>query len=210
MGTTLCQNGTEEEAMMSAAPKPFLTPEQYLEQERHAETKSEYFAGEVFAMAGGSPEHSLISSNALGQLWSQLREGPCTAYNSDMKVRATEQLYTYPDVTVVCGEPQFGGTERDVLLNPTLIVEVLSPTTEAWDRAGKFEQYRQRESLQEYVLIAQDRPHVERYVRQAEGEWLLTERNGLAASLPLPSVGCELALSEVYRKITFPAQAAGK
>jgi Uma2 family endonuclease len=189
---------------MSAAPKPYITPEQYLELERQAEAKSEYFAGEIFAMAGGSPEHNLISGNVLGDLWSQLRDRPCTVYPSDMKVRATEELYVYPDVTVVCGEAQFAGEENEVLLNPTLIVEVLSPTTEAWDRGGKFEQYRRRESLQEYLLVAQDRPHVERFARQAEGQWLLTEVNGLEARLVLPSIGCELALSEVYRKVTLP------
>ena len=194
------------EAAISATPKPYITPEQYLERERQAETKSEYFAGEIFAMPGGSPEHSLISGNALGALWSQLRESPCTPYNSDLKVRATEELYTYPDVTVVCGEAQFAGEEREVLLNPTLIIEVLSPTTEAWDRGGKFEQYRQRESLQEYVLIAQDRPHVERFARQANGQWLLTDVNGLEAILTLPSIGGELALAEVYRKVAFPGK----
>jgi Uma2 family endonuclease len=191
---------------MSAVPKQYITPEQYLERERQAETKSEYFAGEIFAMAGGSPEHSLISSNVLGDLWPQLREGPCTAYSSDMKVRSTQEHFAYPDVTVVFGEAEFGGEEREVLLNPTLIVEVLSSTTEAWDRGWKFEQYRQRESLQEYVLVAQDRPHVERFARQADGQWLLTERNGLEASLFLASIGCELALSEVYRKVTFPGK----
>jgi Uma2 family endonuclease len=117
-----------------------------------------------------------------------------------------EQYFAYPDVTVVCGEAQFGGEEREVLLHPTLIVEVLSPSMEAWDRGGKFEQYRQRESLQEYVLIAQDRPHVERFARQADGQWLLTERNELEASPSLPSIGCDLSLSDVYRKLAFPGK----
>jgi Uma2 family endonuclease len=195
-----------KEINMSAVPKPYISPEEYLERERQAETKSEYFAGEIFAMAGGSPEHSLIAANVTGGLWTQLRESPCTAYNSDMKVRSTTEHFAYPDVTVVCGEAQFGGNEGDVLLNPTLIVEVLSPTTEAWDRGGKFEQYRQRESLQEYVLIAQDRPHVERFARQPDGQWLMSERSGLDARLPLPAIRCELVLSEVYRKVTFPGQ----
>src|SRR5947209_9943783 len=106
---------------MSAAPEPSITPEQYLALERLAETKSEYFAGEIFAMAGASPEHNLISGNAFGELWSQLRDRPCNVYTSDMKVRSTEEHFTYPDVTVVCGEEQFGDAERDVLLNPTLI-----------------------------------------------------------------------------------------
>jgi Uma2 family endonuclease len=191
---------------MSAAPKPYISPEEYLERERQAETKSEYFAGEIFAMAGGSPEHSLIAANVTGGLWIQLRDGPCAIYNSDMKVRSTAEHFAYPDVTLVCGEAEYGGDQGDVLLNPTLLVEVLSPTTEAWDRGGKFEQYRQRDSLLEYVLIAQDRPHVERYARQPNGEWLFSERNGLEATLPLPSIGCELALSEVYRKLTFPGR----
>ena len=188
---------------MSAAPKPSITPEQYLELERQAEYKSEYFAGEIFAMAGASPEHNLITGNTFGVLWSQLRDRPCTPYGSDQKVRSTPEHFAYPDVTVVCGEAQFAGEEREVLLNPTLIVEVLSPTTEAWDRGGKFEQYRQRESMQEYVLVAQDRPHIERFARRESGQWLLTEVNGLDAVLTLPSIGCELALSEVYRKVTF-------
>jgi Uma2 family endonuclease len=195
---------------MSAAPKPFLTPEQYLERERQAEVKSEYYHGEVFAMAGGSKEHNIIAVNLTRELSSQLLERPCQVYGSDMKVRSSEAHYAYPDITVVCGAERFSDAEKDVLLNPTLIIEVLSPTTEAWDRAGKFEQYRQRESLQEYVLIAQDRPHIERYARQAAGEWLFTERNGLEAVLSLHAIGCELALAEVYRKVAFPEQAGGK
>src|SRR3989442_732099 len=173
---------------MTAAAKTSVTPEQYLALERQAETKSEYFAGEIFAMAGASPEHSIITVNLTRELSSQLLERPCQVYSSDMKVRVTEDLYVYPDVSVVCGEAQFAGEEREVLLNPTLIVEVLSPSTEAWDRGGKFEQYRQRESLQEYVLIAQGRPHVERYARQADGQWLVTEVNGLEAVPALPSI----------------------
>ena len=190
---------------MSAAPKPFITPEQYLARERQAETKSEYFAGEVFAMAGGSSEHSLIAVNFTVALGPQLREKPCTMYNSDMRVRVAEDLYAYPDVTVVCGEAQFDDEERDVLLNPTLVVEVLSSSTETWDRGGKFERYRQRKSLQEYVLIAPDRPHVERFTRQRDGQWLFSEVNGREAVLDLPAIGCELALSEVYLKVEFPA-----
>jgi Uma2 family endonuclease len=190
---------------MSAAAKPHLTPEQYLALERQAASKSEYLAGEIFAMAGGSKEYNRISGNVFGLLWMQLRDRPCTVYNSDMKVRVTGEHYAYPDVTVVCGEEEFEDEETDVLRNPTLIVEVLSPTTEAWDRAGKSEQYRQRQTLQEYVLVAQDRPHLERYARQASGEWLLTEVNGVEAALSLPSIGCELTLSEVYRGINFHA-----
>jgi Uma2 family endonuclease len=192
---------------MSAAPKQFVTPEQYLAMERQAEIKSEYYAGELFAMAGGSKEHNRIVGNVFGLLWTQLRDSPCTPYTTDMKVRSWEGHYAYPDVTVVCGEEEFADNEKDVLLNPTLIVEVLSPTTESWDRRGKFEQYQQRESLQEYLLIAQDRPHVERYTRQSGGEWLLTEINGVNGVLALPSIGGELPLCEVYRNITLPESA---
>jgi Uma2 family endonuclease len=206
MGTILPWNVPEEEAAMSAAPKPFLTPEQYLEQERHAETKSEYYDGEVFAMAGGSPDHSLIATNVTSELGFQLRDTPCRVYNSDLRVRGSETDYSYPDLTVVCGEPQLAG-ENDVLLNPTLIVEVLSPSTEAWDRGGKFERYQQIASLREYLLIAQDRARVERYARQAEGEWLLTVAVGLDGRITLPAIGCELALAEVYRKVAFPENA---
>jgi Uma2 family endonuclease len=197
----------EREALMSTVTKTYITPQQYLEMERQAETKSEYFAGEIFAMSGGTRQHSLIGGNVIGELGPQLRDRPCEVYTSDMKVRVTEEHYAYPDVTIVCGEARFADEENDVLLNPTLIVEVLSPTTEAWDRGGKFEQYQQRESLQEYVLIAQDRPRIERFARQDDDEWLLTVRNGPEATITLPSIGCELALSEVYRKVTFPERA---
>jgi Uma2 family endonuclease len=132
---------------MSAAAKPYFTPEQYLEIERQAELKSEYYEGEIFAMSGGSPEHSLIAANVISDLHSQLRGKPCRVYTSDLRVHASEALYTYPDVTVVCGALQFSDEHRDSVTNPTLIIEVLSPTTEAWDRGGKFEQYRQREAL---------------------------------------------------------------
>lgn len=193
---------------MSAAPKPFLSPEEYLAREREAETKSEYYDGEVFAMAGGSEEHSMIAVNVAGSLNSQLADRPCKVYNSDMRVRMEEDgPHAYPDVSVVCGEAEFADEKRDTLLNPTVIVEVLSPTTEAWDRGGKFERYQQRASLREYVLIAPDRPRVERYTRQGDEEWLLTVAAGLDRTISLPSIGCELRLAEVYRKITFPEDA---
>lgn len=189
---------------MSAAAKTYVTPEEYLARERLAETKSEYYDGEIFAMAGGTPEHSLIGANILRDLSYQLFGKPCRVYNSDLKVRATESTYTYPDVTVVCGEPVFDDTEPQVLLNPAVIVEVLSETTEAWDRGGNFERYRTRESLQEYLLVAQDRPHVERYARQPDGEWLFTVVDGLDRALELRSLDCQLELARVYHMVTFP------
>jgi Uma2 family endonuclease len=195
----------EKETAMSAAPKPYITAEEYLELDRQADIKSEYYAGEVFAMASGSPIHSLIAANVIGILHPQLLEKPCRVYSSNLRVYASEALYTYPDATVVYGEPEFSDEHGETLLNPTLLVEVLSPNTEAWDRGGKFEHYRQRESLQEYVLIAQDRAHAERFARQPDGQWLLSEVNGLDGMLPLPSIGCKLGLGQVYHKVDFPA-----
>jgi Uma2 family endonuclease len=189
---------------MSAAAKRYVTPEQYLEGERQSETRNEYFAGAILAMADSSPEHDLISRNTLALLWSQLRDKPCRVYDGTRRVRVTAELYAYPDITVVCGEARFEGRKRDVLVNPTLIVEVLSPTTEAWYRGRKFEQYRRRESLQAYLLVAPARPHIERFARRKNGQWWLKDVNGLEAILALPSIGGELALSEVYRNITFP------
>ena len=188
---------------MIAAAKLYVTREEYLARERLAESKSEYYDGEIFAMAGSSPEHSLISMNIGRELSHQLFEKPCRVYNSDLKVRATEATYAYPDVTVVCGEPEFEDTEADVLVNPTVIVEVISPTTEGWDRGGKFERYRARESLQEYLLVAQDRAHLERYYRQPRGEWLLSVVDSPDGTLSLPSIGCQLELARVYHMVTL-------
>jgi len=157
-------------------------------------------------MAGASPEHVLITANVTRELGLQLKGRPCRVYSIDLRVRVSETgLYTYPDVVVVCETPQFNDAHRDTLLNPTLIVEVLSPTTEAYDRGEKFGHFRRLESLREYVLVAQDRPRVERYLRQGESnEWLLAEASGLQATLPLSSIGCTLALSEVYDKVELP------
>ena len=161
-------------------------------------------------MSGGSRAHSLIAANVNGTLWPQLSGKPCEIHTSDMRARMDEAgAYAYPDVSIVCGEPEFADDETDTLLNPTVIVEVLSPGTEAWDRGGKFERYQQMASLQEYVLIAQDRPRVERYARRGDGQWLLTVVTGLEGALSLPSIECELALADVYRKVTFP-EGAGR
>jgi Uma2 family endonuclease len=191
---------------MATLARQLLTAEEYLAIERAAEYKSEFFAGEMFAMAGASEAHILITHNVAGELRTLLKKRPCRIYPNDMRVKVSDTgLYTYPDVAVVCGERHFEDGHHDTLLNPTLIVEVLSPSTEAYDRGDKFAQYRRLESLREYVLIAQDRPRIERYTRQAEGDqWLLTEVSGLQGSVPFVSIGCELALAEVYDKVEFP------
>jgi Uma2 family endonuclease len=190
---------------MATLARQLLTAEEYLAIERAAEYKSEFFNGEMFAMAGASLAHSLITTNVTRELSIQLKRRTCQVYSSDTRVKVSETgLYTYPDVTAVCGQPQVEDEHRDTLLNPTLIVEVLSPSTEAYDRGDKFAQYRRLESLREYVLIAQDRPRIERYTRQGEAqEWLLTEVSDPQGVVSLASIGCELVLAEVYDKVEF-------
>jgi len=189
---------------MSAAPKLRYTPQEYLAIDRAAEFKSEYFAGEMVGMAGASENHNIITVNLASELRTRLRGGPCRPFSTDMRVSAgAGDLYFYPDVVVVCGERRFADERRDVLLNPTVIAEVLSPTTEADDRGDKFEGYRRLESLHEYVLVAQDRPHIEHFTRQEEGRWLLSEVDGMEAVLHLASIGCGLPLNEVYEGVDF-------
>ena len=181
-----------------------MTPEQYLEIERHAVTRSEFLDGEASAMIGGSFEHNVIVGNLVGEFRQQLKKRPCRVCPSDLRVQVPATgLYTYPDVVVVCGDPQFRDEHLDTLLNPTLIVEVLSPTTDAYDRGKKFEHYRSLESLYEYLLVSQEVPRVEHYLRQDGNRWLLTAVTGLDGAVALPSIGCELALAEIYDKISF-------
>lgn len=190
---------------MAALPKTYLTPEEYLAWERKQETKHEYWAGEVYAMAGASERHNLISANVVAGLHTQPRGRGCRVYPSDLRIRVPATgLYTYADVTVVCGRPQFDDSEQDTLLNPTLIVEVLSKSTESYDRGTKFQNYRSLESLTDYLLIAQDRPQIEHYARQANEQWLLSEVRGLERVLELPTLGCALSLADVYDLVEFP------
>jgi Uma2 family endonuclease len=173
--------------MMATLAQQRLTAAEYLAIERAAEYKSEFYNGEMFAMAGASEEHNLITSNVIREPSTQVKGRPWRVYPNDMRVKVSETgLYTYPDVTVVCGDRKLEDDRRDTLLNPTLIVEVLSPPTEAYDRGERFAQYRRLASLREYLLIAQDRPRIERYTRQGEGDqWLLTEVSGLHSSVSL-------------------------
>lgn len=190
---------------MASHPKTRYTPEEYLALERSCETKHEYFNGEICAMGGASKEHVLLVTNLVGELYSQLKAGPCKLYSADLRVKvAPTGLYTYPDVVVVCEPPEFSDEQKDTLLNPVLIIEVLSDSTKDYDRGGKSEQYRTIESFVEYLLIAQDRPHVEHYVRQLDRSWLLYETNSLDDTIQLKSVPCSLSLSEIYDKIDFP------
>ena len=189
---------------MATQPRAFLTPEQYLELERKAEYKSEYFNGEMFAMAGAKEAHNLLVANLVAAIHRQIRERPCRVYPSDMRVHVNSTgLYTYPDVTGLCGERLFVDGQTDTLLNPGLIVEVLSPSTEAYDRGRKFEQYQSIGSLREYLLVASDRIHVDLYTRQPDDRWLLTSVNRPEDSLALDSVGARLTLSDLYEKVAF-------
>ena len=192
---------------MCALPRYFLTPEEYLTLERQAETKSEYYRGEVFAMTGASFAHTTISFNLVVSLAPQLKRGSCTARSSDLRVnvRATN-FYAYPDIVVVCGQPQFEDRHRDTLLNPTAIFEILSRSTEGYDRGEKFAQYRLFESLTDYILVSQYRPLVEHFTCQPNESWLLTTYAGLDAILSLPSIGCELPLAGIYDQVEWPEE----
>jgi Uma2 family endonuclease len=187
---------------MSSERKTHLTPEEYLALERQAEIRSEYLDGDMVAMSGGTREHNLIVGNVVRELGIQLKNRPCEVYPSDMRVKVTATgLYTYPDVTVVCGEPEFEDPRRDTLMNPVLILDVLSPSTEAYDRGTKFAHYRKVHSLVEYLLVAQRECNIEQYVRQSSGPWLRSETRDLSGTLELHSIQCSIKLAEIYARV---------
>jgi Uma2 family endonuclease len=194
---------------MSAQPLSRITPEQYLEIERAAEYKSEYFEGQMVAMAGASPAHAYIAMNFGAELRQALKQKPCRVAGSDLRIRVSQEgLYTYPDVVVVCGQPRYADDQGETLLNPTVLIEVLSKSTEAYDRGFKFAQYRRIESLREYVLVAQTEVRVEVFELQADGAWRIRESAGLDASCRLNSIDCTISLAEIYGKIEFAASTA--
>ncbi|MDE0013535.1 MAG: Uma2 family endonuclease [Candidatus Poribacteria bacterium] len=187
--------------MASVAVQTYLTPREYLAFERKAATKHEYLNGQIVAMSGASFAHNFLTMNVANQLYNQLTGGECQVAASDMRVKVAQiDSYFYPDVVVVCGEPRAEDDTFDTLLNPTVIVEVLSSSTEAYDRGEKFEHYQQIASLKDYVLISQNEVRVEHYCRQ-ESEWLQTEFRGLEDVLLLLSIGCELRLQDIYRRV---------
>lgn len=189
---------------MSAQPAHLLSEAEYLQRERAAELKSEYLNGEVYAMAGSSRAHNQIASNWMVALGTQLREKPCGVYASDMKVRTrTEKTskYSYPDIVVACGEEQFEDGAADVLLNPLVIIEILSASTEAYDRGLKFFHYQLIPSLQEYLLVAQDYCRVEKYQRQADNQWVYAEFHQLHDVVDIHSLGCRVLLADIYRRV---------
>ncbi len=189
---------------MSTASKQPLTPQRYLELERIAQTRSEFYCGEMFAMTGASRTHNRISLNVARRIDEQFDGRPCEVYQSDMRVKVSASgLYTYPDVVATCDAPQFEDEEVDTLLNPQVIVEVLSDSTEAYDRGTKFGHYRKLDSLQEYVLISQESARVERYTRQPDGQWLLWSTEEMSDTLAISSIGCTLKLADIYARVIF-------
>ena len=190
---------------MSSQPKTFLTPEEYLAIERKAEYKSEYSNGEMFALARSNRNHSLIAGNIAAQLGRQLKDSPSEVYISSMRLKIPlTAIYTYPDVSVVSEGPKFEDEHFDTLLNPTVLVEVLSPSTESYDRGKKSCNYRTIESLAEYLLVSQDEYRVEQYSKQPDGRWLLTDARPLEGIVDLASIQCVLKLKDVYGKVALP------
>ncbi|MBI3654382.1 MAG: Uma2 family endonuclease [Acidobacteria bacterium] len=193
---------------MASNPKQHFTPEEYLELERQADFKSEYLDGQIYAMAGASPAHSAITFNLYGEVNPQLRSTSCRGFSNDTKVRSSYSgLYSYPDLSVVCGEPIFLDDKGEVLLNPKVIFEILSPSTEAFDRGAKFLRYQILESFTDYVLIAQDEPRVEHFIRQEDGSWRYVVVKGLENTLHIAAINCTIALAGLYNKIKFPEEA---
>lgn len=190
---------------MTAALKR-ATLDEYLALDRASDVKHEYFAGFIYAMAGASYAHGIITGNLIGELRDALRDRPCGVIPNDLRVRTRSTLYTFPDVVVVCGPPEFEGDRRDIVLNPSLVIEVLSPSSEAWDRGQKFEHFRSIPSLKEYVLVAQDHVHIEHFLRQPSGQWLLTEYGDLNSRVQFPSLDVSIAVTEIYAKVEFPAE----
>ena len=188
--------------MATAAAQTYFTPEEYLALERKAHCKSEYLDGHIIAMAGASSEHNLIVGDIFYGLYPELRRRGCLVYTSDMRVRpSADDAYVYPDVVVVCGKPEFEDDTFDTLLNPIVIVEVLSPSTEAYDRGEKFRRYQQLASLKEYVLISQDKVQVEHYHRHGE-QWMLNTYRAIEDVIFFPAIRCALPLRDIYARVT--------
>jgi len=189
---------------MSAAPEQRLTLDEYIAIEESSETKHEFLDGNVHEMTDFSPAHCLITANLIGSLHPQLRGKSCRMFPSTqrLKVEATG-LYTYPDASVVCGPMQLAEKPNYTMTNPTVLIEVLSPSTEGYDRGMKFEHYRKIDSLRAYLLIAQDSIQVELYTRQEQNSWLLEEFTEKETMVPLDAIGCTMAIKDIYRDVEF-------
>ncbi len=190
---------------MSALPKTKLTPAEYLEIERKAAFRSEFYDGEMFAMAGASREHNAVKSNLEGELFLRFKGSPCHTTSSDQRILvAPSGLYTYPDIAIICGEDEYAIHDRDTLVNPTIIVEVLSDSTEKYDRTTKLSMYQKIESLKEYIMVAQDRPWCERIARGDDGTWTRTVFAELTGELAFASLPVKIPLADIYARVAFP------
>jgi Uma2 family endonuclease len=189
---------------MSSARKRNLTEEEYLAIERAASNRSIFYRGEMFAMTGAKETHVLVTGNLLANIWNQFEDRPCRVYASDMRVKNVRTgSYFYPDIAALCHDPELADSHGDTLTNPQVVIEVLSKSTESFDRGGKFEDYQLLDSLQEYVLVAQDKPRVELYRRQQDGSWNYVSLSQLSDVLKLGSVDVQIALSQIYAKVDF-------
>lgn len=187
---------------MQKTDSDFISEAEYLDRERASETKHEYFEGEIFAMIGASEPHNLIVGNVVRELGNKLKKTPCRVYPSDMRLKIQKSgLYTYPDGMVVCEERELGDDRRDTLLNPDLIVEVLSDSTEAYDRGGKFAHYRTLDSLKAYLMISQNRRKMELYIKREDGAWTFTESGDEKPKIALTPFHCMLSHEEIYDKV---------
>lgn len=190
--------------------QPCITEEEYLAFERASSTKHEYYKGRIYAMTGAKEPHNLIAGNIIAALHPQLRRKGCRIYPGDMRVKIMQTgLNTYPDITVVCGPPQFTDNARDTIINPIVIIEVLSASTERYDRGMKFQHYRTIETLKDYILVAQDRHHIEHFSRQEHGLWIFREAANVALSINIQSIGCVLNVQDVYEQVEFEEETTG-
>lgn len=192
---------------MSVQPDFKWTPTTYLEFERESEVKHEYFQGEIFAMAGASTNHNRLVTSIVHYLYPKLGKKGCDILANDMRVKVSQTgLYTYPDILIACGELHYDDDQKDTLLNPLIIFEVLSPSTESYDRGKKFESYRTLDSLQEYLLISQDKIHIEHYVRQSDKEWQFIDITQSGDVFTLPSIACEVSVKDIYERVEFDTE----
>ena len=191
---------------MASSPITKVTAEEYLALDRAAEFRSEFLDGEIVAMSGGSMRHSELGANLIGELRTALRETHCKTFTSDFRVRVSARMYCYPDVTVVCGKPELADELQDVLLNPTVIFEVLSPSTEYYDRGLKFRRYREIESLTDYILVDQDQVRIEQFTRGDANTWTLHDYQRRDHTLLIPSIGVSMPMAAIYEGIEFPSE----
>jgi Uma2 family endonuclease len=191
---------------VASNPVTKVTEEQYLAIDRAAEFRSEFLDGEMVAMSGGSMRHAQLQANLLGELFAALRGSDCRMYASDFRVRVSKaRMYAYPDALVVCGKPVLADERQDILLNPVVIFEVLSPSTEKYDRGVKFQHYRTVDSLKDYVLVDQDQVRIEHYSRETDNTWTLHDHEKLDDELKIVSIGVSLSLSRIYDRVELPA-----